>query len=84
MNLVRLRIHSDRVWNRCDDIPDGHGREHNEVLAAIGDDIWADVQGGQTAGFEGWLVRTGKYREDALSSSGVEPDRILDSVATLA
>jgi ribonucleotide monophosphatase NagD (HAD superfamily) len=30
---------------------------------------------------QGWLVRTGKFREDALRSSGIRPDRILDSVA---
>jgi ribonucleotide monophosphatase NagD (HAD superfamily) len=47
----------------------------------VGDDLWSDVEGAQRAGLQGWLVRTGKFREDALRSSGIRPDRILDSVA---
>ncbi len=50
-------------------------------VAMVGDDLWSDVRGAQHAGYRGWLVRTGKYREDALRESGVSPDRILDSVA---
>ena len=49
----------------------------------IGDDLWSDVRGAQDAGLRGWLVRTGKFREDALRESGVVPDRILASVADL-
>jgi HAD superfamily hydrolase (TIGR01458 family) len=51
--------------------------------AMVGDDLWSDVQGAQRAGLEGWLVRTGKYRDDALRESGIIPDRVLDSVAAL-
>jgi len=51
--------------------------------AMIGDDLWADAAGAQRAGFQGWLVRTGKFREDVLALSGVRPDRILDSIAAL-
>jgi ribonucleotide monophosphatase NagD (HAD superfamily) len=29
------------------------------------------------------LVRTGKFREDALRDSGITPDRIFDSIADL-
>jgi HAD superfamily hydrolase (TIGR01458 family) len=50
----------------------------------IGDDVWSDVQGAQGAGLNGWLVRTGKFREDVLVASGVTPDRILGSLAELA
>lgn len=50
-------------------------------IAMVGDDLWSDVEGAQRAGLQGWLVRTGKFREDALRSSGIRPDRILDSVA---
>jgi HAD superfamily hydrolase (TIGR01458 family) len=50
----------------------------------IGDDLWSDVQGAQRSGLGGWLVRTGKFREDALESSGIKPDRVIDSVADLA
>ncbi len=47
----------------------------------IGDDLWADVAGAQRAGLEGWLVRTGKFREDVLERSGITPNRVLDSIA---
>lgn len=55
-----------------------------EAVAMVGDDLWSDVQGAQRAGLQGWLVRTGKYREEILRGSGVEPDRVLSSVAGLA
>lgn len=51
--------------------------------AMIGDDLWSDVQGAQRAGLQGWLVRTGKYQESALHGSGIDPDRVLDSIAAL-
>ena len=53
-------------------------------VAMVGDDLWSDVQGAQRAGLEGWLVRTGKYREAVLRESGIRPDRTLDSIAVLA
>jgi HAD superfamily hydrolase (TIGR01458 family) len=52
-------------------------------IAMVGDDVWSDIQGAQQAGLEGWLVRTGKFREDVFAASGVTPDRVLDSVASL-
>jgi ribonucleotide monophosphatase NagD (HAD superfamily) len=52
--------------------------------AMVGDDLWTDVQGAQQAGLEGWLVRTGKFRQDALRDSGITPHRVLPSVAALA
>jgi phospholysine phosphohistidine inorganic pyrophosphate phosphatase len=52
--------------------------------AMVGDDLWSDVQGAQRAGLEGWLVRTGKFREETLRDSGITPDRVLPSVAALA
>jgi len=52
-------------------------------LAMIGDDLWSDVRGAQEAGYRGWLVRTGKFREDALQESGIIPDRILESITDL-
>lgn len=51
--------------------------------AMIGDDLWADVSGAQRAGLQGWLVRTGKFRQDVLARSGVKPDRVLDSIAEI-
>jgi HAD superfamily hydrolase (TIGR01458 family) len=52
-------------------------------VAMVGDDLWSDVEGAQQAGLQGWLVRTGKFRVDALAGAGFVPDRILDSVADL-
>ncbi len=53
-------------------------------VVMIGDDLWSDIQGAQRSGLEGWLVRTGKFREDILETSGIRPDRVIDSVADLA
>ena len=52
-------------------------------VAMVGDDLWSDVQGAQRAGLQGWLVRTGKFQEDTLRTSGITPDRILASIAEL-
>jgi phospholysine phosphohistidine inorganic pyrophosphate phosphatase len=59
------------------------GLEPTAPAAMVGDDLWSDIEGAQHAGLQGWLVRTGKYREDALRQSGITPDQILDSVAAL-
>ena len=53
------------------------------AAAMVGDDLWSDVDGAQRAGLQGWLVRTGKFREDTLRDSGLTPDRVLPSVAAL-
>jgi HAD superfamily hydrolase (TIGR01458 family) len=45
----------------------------------IGDDAEADVGGGMAAGLAGILVRTGKYRRDALNAR-VTPTAIVDSI----
>lgn len=52
-------------------------------VAMVGDDLWSDVQGAQQAGVRGWLVRTGKFREEILRQSGIVPDRVIESVAHL-
>ncbi|HEV8454736.1 MAG TPA: TIGR01458 family HAD-type hydrolase [Gemmatimonadales bacterium] len=57
--------------------------ESADSVVMIGDDLWSDVEGAQRAGLQGWLVRTGKYRETALRESAILPDRILESVAEL-
>jgi HAD superfamily hydrolase (TIGR01458 family) len=49
--------------------------------AMIGDDLEADVHGGQAAGLTGVLVRTGKFRPDALARAEPPPDVVLDSFA---
>jgi HAD superfamily hydrolase (TIGR01458 family) len=51
------------------------------AAAMIGDDVETDVGGALGAGLAGILVRTGKYREDAVRASGVEPTAVVDSIA---
>ena len=52
-------------------------------VAMVGDDLWSDVEGAQRAGLRGWLVRTGKFREEHLHQAAITPDRILASLAEL-
>ena len=54
-----------------------------QSVAMVGDDLRPDIEGAQRAGLQGWLVRTGKFSKDALDSSGIRPERLLDSVADL-
>ena len=61
---------------------DDMGLSAREV-AIIGDDIDADVGGGQQAGLKGVLVKTGKYRQSYAESSMIKPDLIIDSIADL-
>jgi HAD superfamily hydrolase (TIGR01458 family) len=49
----------------------------------VGDDIEADVNGAQTCGIQGVLVRTGKFRPGATSDRGFGPAAIIDSIADL-
>jgi HAD superfamily hydrolase (TIGR01458 family) len=46
----------------------------------VGDDLEADVGGAMAAGLAGVLVRTGKFRQDALTTR-VTPTAIVDSIA---
>ena len=57
---------------------------HAPEAAMVGDDILTDIGGAQRCGIQGILVRTGKYREETLASSGITPDHIIDSVADLS
>jgi phospholysine phosphohistidine inorganic pyrophosphate phosphatase len=49
--------------------------------AMVGDDVETDVGGALAAGLAGILVRTGKYREEAVRASGVVPTAVVDSIA---
>ena len=49
----------------------------------VGDDLEADVGGAKAIGMRGVLVRTGKFREEALATADPQPDAVLDSVADL-
>ena len=47
----------------------------------VGDDLDADVLGAQAVGIHGVLVRTGKFRPEALEHAGTQPDEVVDSFA---
>jgi HAD superfamily hydrolase (TIGR01458 family) len=51
------------------------------TAAMIGDDVESDIGGAMRAGLAGILVRTGKFREDAVRASGVRPSAVVDSIA---
>lgn len=52
-----------------------------ERAAMVGDDVEADVGGAMEARLAGILVRTGKYREDLVKESGIQPTATVESVA---
>jgi HAD superfamily hydrolase (TIGR01458 family) len=54
-----------------------------ELTWMIGDDVETDIGGAQKHGMKTALVRTGKFRPDAVERSGITPDAILSSVADL-
>jgi HAD superfamily hydrolase (TIGR01458 family) len=52
-----------------------------DEAAMVGDDVETDIGGALNAGLAAILVRTGKYREDAVKASGIEPTATVESVA---
>jgi HAD superfamily hydrolase (TIGR01458 family) len=53
------------------------------VAAMVGDDVETDVGGALRAGLVGILVKTGKYREEAVRASGIEPTATVVTVADI-
>ena len=51
--------------------------------AMVGDDIESDIGGALDAGMAGILVRTGKFRAEAVRAAGIRPTAIIDSIADL-
>ena len=49
----------------------------------VGDDLETDVAGARGVGMRAVLVRTGKFRPDAVEQSRVKPDGIVSSIAHL-
>jgi ribonucleotide monophosphatase NagD (HAD superfamily) len=49
----------------------------------VGDDIEGDILGAHKHGLRTVLVRTGKFRPDAVEEAGVQPDGIVSSIAQL-
>lgn len=47
----------------------------------VGDDIESDIGGALESGLEAVLVRTGKFREERLRESGIDPTAVVDSIA---
>ena len=54
-----------------------------EEAAMVGDDVDNDVLAAQAVGLRGILVRTGKYRADAVAAASGTPDLVIDSIAEL-
>jgi ribonucleotide monophosphatase NagD (HAD superfamily) len=54
-----------------------------DQVAMLGDDILTDIGGARSMGMQGILVRTGKYRKEALDNAVIKPDFIIDSIAQL-
>ena len=49
----------------------------------VGDDIEEDIAGAQAHGMKTVLVRTGKFRPDAVERGNIRPDAIVSSIAQL-
>jgi HAD superfamily hydrolase (TIGR01458 family) len=49
--------------------------------AMVGDDIESDIGGALNAGLSAILVRTGKFRAEALQASAIAPTAVVDSIA---
>jgi HAD superfamily hydrolase (TIGR01458 family) len=58
------------------------GLPPDEILV-VGDSVATDGLGARAAGLKVVFVRTGVFREDALSSMGIVPELVLDSIADL-
>jgi HAD superfamily hydrolase (TIGR01458 family) len=54
-----------------------------DQVAMIGDDILTDIGGARETGMQGILVRTGKYRQEAVEAAVIKPGYIIDSIAQL-
>jgi HAD superfamily hydrolase (TIGR01458 family) len=54
-----------------------------EDALMVGDDVEADVGAAKRVGMRGILVRTGKFRRDALAAADPKPDAVIDSIADL-
>jgi HAD superfamily hydrolase (TIGR01458 family) len=53
------------------------------ATAMIGDDVVTDVGGAISCGLSGILVKTGKYRREALAGAPHRPSGVLESIADL-
>lgn len=51
--------------------------------AMIGDDVTTDIGGAMALGMKGILVRTGKFRPEAIAGVGIKPTYVIDSIAAI-
>ena len=51
--------------------------------AMVGDDVENDVLAAQAVGMTGILVRTGKFRDEALAGASGTPDHVIASIVDL-
>jgi HAD superfamily hydrolase (TIGR01458 family) len=54
-----------------------------EKTAMIGDDVVTDTGGAISCGLSGILVKTGKYRDEALAGAAIKPTAVIPSIADL-
>jgi HAD superfamily hydrolase (TIGR01458 family) len=54
-----------------------------EEVAMVGDTLESDITGAKRVGCQAILVRTGKFDEDELVQSKVQPDLVVESIADL-
>ncbi len=54
-----------------------------EEAVMIGDDIESDIGGAKGAGIKSVLVKTGKYRDELVAKSNVDPDLVIESIGAL-
>jgi phospholysine phosphohistidine inorganic pyrophosphate phosphatase len=54
-----------------------------DAAVMVGDDVETDVGGALSAGLRAVLVRTGKFRPEAVEAAGVTPTATLDSIAAV-
>ena len=52
-------------------------------IPSVVDDIYADIGGAKSAGMNAVLVKTGKFNENLLSNSKIQPDYVIKSIADL-
>jgi HAD superfamily hydrolase (TIGR01458 family) len=63
------------------EIPLGELGVDARSAAIVGDDVESDIGGALDAGLGAVLVQTGKYREDLVRASGIEPTATVASIA---
>ncbi len=56
---------------------------NEKEMVMVGDDVNVDVAGAKAVGATSIMVKTGKYSKEVLESTGIYPDFLIDSVASI-